>query len=619
LICILLTITRICLLLKNQIVIDMKKLLLITLLFCVKQIDAQIINTVAGGGSCGSNYCGNGGQATAAEIWAPAGITTDVAGNLYFAEIDNNCIRKVNSLGIISTVAGNGTGSYSGDGGPATAATLNSPYGVALDAVGNIYIVDNGNNCIRMVNTLGVITTIAGTGTGSFSGDGGQATAATLHYPIGITLDATGNIYIADWNNRRVRKVNTLGIINTIAGNGTVGFSGDGGQATAAELYNPLGLAVDGLGNIYIADAGNSNVRQVNASGIITTVVGNGTAGYSGDGGLANAAEINGPYGVTVDAAGNLYVADSYNNCIRMVNTSGIINTIVGNGTAGYSGNGGQATAAELNFPEGVAVDPYGNIYIADTDNDLTRKVCNYVPTLSLTSSSYSVCYGTSQTLSVSGANTYVWSPAASLNNPNSATPTAHPTETTIYSVIGTNLGGCKSNIPANVTVTVEFLPTILLRTSSDTICLDSSAILNSSGAISYTWSTGNTTNEILVTPTVTTTYTVTGIGSDGCVNTATITQTVINCAAGIETFNEQHSMFKIYPNPSMGNIHISSVSNELNIEIQDVTGRSIITQSLPVSNGIAQMQTNLVNGVYLVIIKESLGKVTAQKLIINN
>ena len=475
----------------------MKKLLLIAMLLSIKQIDAQIINTVAGGGSCGSNFCGDGGQAIAAEIWAPAGITIDAAGNLYFAEIDNNCIRKVNSLGVISTVAGTGTGSYSGDGGQATAATLNSPYGVTLDVLGNIYIVDNGNNRIRMVNTSGIITTIAGTGTGSFSGDGGQATAATLHYPIGITLDATGNIYIADWNNRRVRKVNTLGIINTIAGNGTTGFSGDGGQATAAELYNPLGLAVDGMGNVYIADAGNNNIRQINTLGIITTVVGNGTAGYTGDGGLATAAEINGPYAVTIDGYGNLYIADSFNDCVRMVNTSGIINTIVGNGTAGYSGDGGEATAAELNFPEGLTLDAYGNLYVSDTENDLVRKVCNYVPTLSFTSTSYSVCYGTSQALSISGANTYTWSPAASLNNPNSSNPTAHPTATTIYSVIGTNLGGCKSNIPATVTVTIEYLPTILLRTSSDTICLGTKDTLTVRGAISYTWSTGNVSSEI--------------------------------------------------------------------------------------------------------------------------
>ncbi|HXB12338.1 MAG TPA: hypothetical protein VNZ45_10150, partial [Bacteroidia bacterium] len=255
----------------------------------------------------------------------------------------------------VYTVAGNGTAGFSGDGGLATAAELNIPYYVATDAAGNLYIADTYNNLIRKVDTRDSISTIAGNGTPGFSGDGGQATAAELNHATYIAIDKLGNIYIADYDNNRIRMINTSGIINTIAGTGG-GYSGDGGQATAAGMTLPGGVAVDKSGNVYIGEYYDNRIRMINTSGIINTIAGTGTPGFTGDGGLATAAEIHGASGVWVDASENLYITDMDNNRIRIVNTSGIISTIAGNGTAGYSGDGGQATAAEINSPGNVAI-----------------------------------------------------------------------------------------------------------------------------------------------------------------------------------------------------------------------------------------------------------------------
>ena len=373
----------------------MKKTLLIFSIFTYyfSITNAQIINVVAGNGyDAGTNlggYTGNGGQATAAELDGPSGIVLDKAGNIYFADYTNNVIRKVTkSTGIISNVAGNGylattnSGAYSGDGGPATAAELNEPGDIAFDTIGNLYITDYNNNRIRMVNTSGVISTIAGNGTKSFSGDGGQATAAELNQPEGIVIDHAGNIYIADAANSRVRKIiASTGIITTFAGNATYGYSGDGGPATAAELDYPCGLAFDNSNNLFIADYFNNRIRKVSTSGVITTIVGNGygapsSGGYSGDGGQATAGELYNPIDIKLDTAGNFYIADQLNHRLRMISAAtGIISTIAGNGISGYNGNGGPATAAELDFPTGVAFDASKNIYLTDGGNNVIQEI----------------------------------------------------------------------------------------------------------------------------------------------------------------------------------------------------------------------------------------------------
>jgi sugar lactone lactonase YvrE len=329
-------------------------------------VQTYAIKTLAGNGNPG--YGGDNGPATSALLNNPTGAAVDSAGNLYIADKFNQRVRKV-SNGAISTVAGNGAQGYSGDNGPATSAQLFWPAGIALDSAGNLYIADSGNNVVRKVSN-GVITTVAGNGTFSYSGDGGPATSATLNNPTSVAVDPAGNLYIADLDNHRVRKVSN-GVITTVAGNGTQGFSGDNGPATSAELASPEGVAVDSAGNLYIADSFFQVVREV-SNGVIATVAGTATQGYTGDNGPATSAELNDPSGVAVDSVGNLYIADSGNDCIRVVSNGAIV-TVVGNGTQGYSGDNGPATGAELSLPAGVAVDTAGNLYVADSGNNRIR------------------------------------------------------------------------------------------------------------------------------------------------------------------------------------------------------------------------------------------------------
>ena len=346
----------------------------------IRKVDVLtgIITTVAGNGTLGGG--GDGSAALSAQLDTPAGVMVDSAGNLYIAERNGQRIRRVDgATGIITTVAGTGTAGFSGDGGPATAAQLAGPYGVAVDAAGNLFIADTNNHRIRKVDGVtGVITTLAGTGAAGFSGDGGSATSAELNSPYGVVVDSTGNLFIADADNDRIRKVDVLtGVITTVAGSGTSGGGGDGGPATAEQLTAPYAVAADVAGNLFIADAEEHRVRKVDGStGIISTVAGNGLAGFSGDGGLATNAQLSAPHGVAVDAAGNLFIADRGTARIRKVDgATGVITTLAGNGTAGFSGDGGPAAGAQLNFPHGVAVDVAGNLFIADTGNQRIRRV----------------------------------------------------------------------------------------------------------------------------------------------------------------------------------------------------------------------------------------------------
>jgi uncharacterized protein (TIGR03437 family) len=335
------------------------------------------VSTLAGNGTAG--FAGDNGPATSAQLHGPYGVAVDSKGNVYISDSGNNVVRKV-SNGVITTVAGNTTASYGGDGGLATGAQLNAPYGLAVDSAGNLYIADSTNNVIRMVSN-GIITTVAGNGTSGYTGDGGAATSAELALPDSVAVDSAGNLYIADFGNNVIRKVSG-GVITTVAGNGGQGYGGDNGPPTSAELYQPMGVAVDSAGNLYIADTVNCRIRKV-SNGIITTVAGDGTAGFSGDGGAATSAEVNEPYGLAVDSAGNLFIADTFDNRIRKV-SNGVITTIAGTATGGYSGDGGAAAIAELFNPTGVAVDSADDIYIADFVN-------NRVRAMTLSSCTYSV------------------------------------------------------------------------------------------------------------------------------------------------------------------------------------------------------------------------------------
>ena len=332
-----------------------------------------IITTVAGNGAQG--FSGDGGPATSAMLYLPFGVAVDTAGNLFIADAGNNLIRKVTPSGVISAVAGNGTQGFSGDGGPATTAQLNYPRGVAVDTAGNLFIADTDNNLIRKVTPGGVISTVAGIGTQGFSGDSGPAISAQLFSPYGVAVDTAGNLFIADTVNNRIREVTPAGVINTVAGNGTQSSGGDGGPAISAQLFSPTGVAVDATGNLFIADLGNNRIREVTPAGVISTVAGNGTQGFSGDSGTATAAQLNYPRGVAVDTAGNLFIADFDNFRIRKVTPAGVISTVAGNETQGFSGDGGPATAAQLYSPTAVAVDTAGNLFIADLGNNRVRMV----------------------------------------------------------------------------------------------------------------------------------------------------------------------------------------------------------------------------------------------------
>jgi trimeric autotransporter adhesin len=345
---------------------------------CLFSIDtnAQIITTVAGDGI--GFYSGDGGQATDAELRVSCGVAVDKTGNIFIADNGNNRVRRVDAItGIISTIAGTGSPGFNSDGIQATAANIGEPWNVALDSAGNVYIGDWYNDRIRKVTvSSGIISTVAGTGVLGFNGDGIQATAAQLEYAQGMYIDIHGDIYFADVDNQRIRKIDSTGIITTLAGNGGTGYNGDGIMATDAELYNPTTVYLDKVGNFYFPDYYNNEVRMVTVStGIISCVAGNGVGAFSGDGGPATAAEVYNPTGVALDVNGNIYISDYSNQRIREITaSSGIINTVAGNGVAGYYGDGGLATSAEVNGPWDVQVTPTA-FYIAEWSGNKIRKV----------------------------------------------------------------------------------------------------------------------------------------------------------------------------------------------------------------------------------------------------
>jgi len=313
----------------------------------------------------------SGVEATSVPLNQPGGLAFDAAGNLYIADTNDNIVHEVNLSGIISTVAGDGEQGFGGDGGAATSALLDSPAGVAVDASGNIYIADTHNNRIREVSS-GVIHTIAGTGAAGFSGDGGAAASASLNYPTSVAADASGNVYIADTNNSRIREI-VGGVIGTRAGNGQQTYSGDGGPATAAGLDSPNGVAVDASFNLYIADTHNQRVRMVaNTTGIVTTIAGTGAKAFTGDG-AASGAALARPRGVAVDASGTLYVADSDNDRVRTISGDNIT-TVAGDGTEGDSGDSGPSTQASLDTPRAVAASGGATVF-SDTLNNRVRAV----------------------------------------------------------------------------------------------------------------------------------------------------------------------------------------------------------------------------------------------------
>ena len=333
----------------------------------------SIITTIAGNGIASGS--GDGGLATQATLNTPASIAIDATGNVYVADAFNHRVRRITPDGVITAFAGTGQAGFDGDGAHAIDAQLRSPLGVAVDNSGTLYIADTYNHRIRKVTSDGIISTIAGTGESGFGGDGGPGTAAMLSYPTGIAVTEDGTLYIADTRNHRVRRLAADGTLTTVAGTGAAGYNGDGGPAALARLNSPRDVAVSRDGTLYIVDRENRRIRRVDADGSITTIAGTGSSGFNGDRGEATQATLRAPYGIAVDAQGNLYIADTFNHRVRKVASDGSIATVAGGERFGFSGDGWAAGFAALHYPLSVAVDIAGNLYVADTFNHRIRKV----------------------------------------------------------------------------------------------------------------------------------------------------------------------------------------------------------------------------------------------------
>jgi gliding motility-associated-like protein len=386
-------------------------LLLLILGLCHVSV-AQVISTYAGTGIIG--YSGDGGPATAAQLYDPFDVAADNAGNLYIADMMNNRIRKVNSAGMITTYAGTATLGYSGDGGPAVNANLYHPNNLCLDPAGNLYFSDQNADVIRKISPAGIISSITGNLPSGYSGDGGPLALAQFRSITGLQTDAAGNLYISDNGNHIIRKVNSAGIITTFAGTPELpGFSGDGGPALAATLQNPFGVVIRSDGSMLIPDAGNRRIRRVSPAGVMSSIAGTGVNASTGNGGPATAASLAYPWRIADDAAGNLYVADPINEQVRRITPAGIIDNYAGNGIAGYSGDNGPAVNAQLFGVAGICCDPAGNLYITHNSNyGVIRKVtnCAFV-TISQQPANANICVTGNASFSVTAGNalTFQW------------------------------------------------------------------------------------------------------------------------------------------------------------------------------------------------------------------
>jgi|GEM_PF-1173834 len=508
------------------------KLLFLTCIIAFT-VNAQKIYTVAGFQQKGGAYYGDGGLADTAQLEGPTCTALDAAGNLYITDQTSNLVRKVNTAGIISTFAGTGGYGYTGDGGAATAATFNGVIGITLDAAGNVYISDVNNGAIRMVNSAGIISTYAG---GGFGGDNATSIGAFINQPYGICFDVTYHeMYVAEYGGNHVRKIDVgTNWITTIAGSAAFGSMGDGGAATSCELNKPTDVACDLTNKIYICDHGNNRIRVVDGGGIINNYAGNGgnVSGFSGDGGAATAAKLNSPMGVAFDATGNLYVTDQGNSRIRkVVASTGIISTIAGtvNG-GGYNGDAILANTAQLSNPIGITVVANGtsgtsNIYVCDAGNYAVREITNncIAPTIVMQPTLGPVCLGTQANFATSNylvnATSYQWQVNTGSGFINQPAFGHTGNFDTINNVTMAQNGwkyrckiiGCSNVYTDSVTLVVSH-PNVTVNGKS--ICPGNNpTTLTASGADTYTWSTSvnDTLNHITETPTVTTSYTVTG------------------------------------------------------------------------------------------------------------
>jgi len=608
------------------------------LLVCAFTTHAQVINTYAGNSSISPGWSGDGGPATAAAMNVVYSVAVDNSGNLYIGEA-NYRIRKVTPSGIISTVAGNGSPGYTGDGGPATAASIGTPAYLAVDGMGNIYIAQNASHVIRKVSAAGIITTFAGNGSPMYSGDGGLAVAAGIGMASGIAADNMGNVFFTDYAGS-VRKIDVTGIITRVAGNGTMGYSGDGGPATAAQLYGPAGLTVSGT-DLYIADEGNHVIRKVNAAGVITTVAGDGataTTGtmggtYHGDGGPATAAGLNGPIGVAVNSAtGDMFISDRNNHRIRKVDAAGTITTYAGNGTGGYSGDGGPANSVftSINWQWGIALDGAGRLYIADELNYVVRRVdtssntppspgesgtaftCRDMP-VALDTILAAIDPNVGQTASwtlVSGPyhGSVAGSPATALTTGAWVYPSGlvYTPDAGFYGVdtFVTEVCDGYNCVLAKRFVFVDSVLSAGTVSGPATLCVGDTILLTAT-VTGGTWVAANAN----ATVTAGSIIGVAGgavdilyIVSSSCgQDTATHTITVNNdCAAGVADINKWGGAIAVMPNPSRGCFTVVAPVNASMIRLVDMMGREVAREL--VEKGKNTVFQNIPSGVYIVV-----------------
>jgi Secretion system C-terminal sorting domain len=515
---------------------------------------AQTISTIAGGVTGHGGYWGDGGQATAAELWGPVGLAIDSKGNLYIGDGQINRVRKVNLVsGIITTYAGTGVSGFFGDGGPATAAKIAGASFIAVDTADNLFIGDAFNNRIRVVTaSTGIITTFAGDGSIGSTGDGGPATAASF-YLGGVACDTFGNVYLGDYD--KVRKVNASGIVSTVAGDGLPGVTIDGSLATTTHLGSPQSVCTDILGNVFMADSTDAIRKLTVSTGILSRVAGVGDGGltYDGDGIPATTCHLN-AFGVKIDNEGNLYNAGYGNNRVVMVDATGIIHTVAGTGTGGFSGDGGLATAAKLNLPKDVTFDACGNIYIADFSNKRVRKITRPVPIL------------TTPAISLSGV---ITAPAGSTVTVNATVAKAGSS----YIIHWLNKG-------------VEFTTTTVP---------------------SVTYTKGAGTDTITARVVSTATY--------GCYDSTTSGQHIIKIPpVGVQQLAAT-TVLSVYPNPAHDVIRVGGIQDSGTYKLLDMVGRVLQAGTVDNVNNVVDIK-NVAKGVYILEMSNSEEQKTITKII---
>ncbi len=611
-------------------------------------IQGQIITTYAGTGS--TVFSGEGVPATSAGIPNPNGIVFDKQGNCFFVDgLSSYRIRKITPAGIISTVAGIGVGGFSGDGGPASAAKLGGGGGIDLDTAGNIYFADPQNNRIRKIDkATGIITTIAGNGVGSYSGDGGPATAAGLYNPQDVRVDTSGNVYIAAFWNNRIRKIDASGIITTIAGGGTSGV-GDGGPATSAQLVAVSGVDIDKNGNVYLAENNSSpisnRVRVIDNFGLITTVAGNGAGIFTGDGIAATAASIS-PYFIAFDTSGQIFISDRGNLRVYRVDHSGILHTVVGDGSSMTAGDGGPATAASIWDPTYIAFDPCNNLYISEAGGPGSRRIRKVtfnpgsISSVTITCTpNDTVCAGTPVTFTTTttGASTmtFQWykngdAVAGATSESYTFTPAMGDSVRCVYTGVDIcSFTGHPSSNMINMVVTPLTPPTIALgSTPSSSAAIGSTVTVNAavgSAGSSYTIKWYKNAVPFGITSVPVTTY-VKGAGADvitakvsstdplGCYDTTTSAGITINTLpGGVNDVQTIMPIISLYPNPAADELYV--IGEATSYRILNAVGQ--VLQQGQIINGAISI-ANFAPGVYMLEASDADGLIICQRFVKN-